>query len=213
MRMAELSEETGIPVPTIKYYMREGLVAPGRPTGRNQADYGEAHVRRLKLVRALAEYGDLPIAVIGELVGHLDNPEMSLYDLMGKAQRTVTHRRDVRPSPYVEEAERLVDELFARRGWMPEFANTARRTVVGVLASLDEIGRHDVVAALDDYADAAERIAETDMRVLGDTTDRERAIEVVVLGTSVGDTLIAALRRIAQSTISRRIYGLEQKSR
>src|SRR4051812_49265317 len=29
VRMAELNETTGIPVPTIKYYIREGLVAPG----------------------------------------------------------------------------------------------------------------------------------------------------------------------------------------
>lgn len=207
MRMAELSEETGIPIPTIKYYMREGLVAPGRPTGRNQAEYDEEHVRRLKLIRALAEYGDLPIAVIRELVGHLDNPQMGMYDLMGKAQRTVTQRRDVRPGTHLEEAERAAAEMMAGRGWRPEAARTAYRTVVGLLATLDEIGRHDMIAVLDDYAAAAERIAEVDMSVLGDPGNRERAVEIVVIGTALGDTLIAALRRIAQANVALGLYA------
>ncbi|MFI6596695.1 MerR family transcriptional regulator [Nonomuraea sp. NPDC050536] len=205
--MAELSEETGIPIPTIKYYMREGLVAPGRPTGRNQADYDDGHVRRLKLVRALAEYGDLSIAVIRELVGHLDNPEMSLYHLMGEAQSTVTQRRDVRPGPHVTEAERAVAEMVARRGWKGAVPSSAYRTVVGLLATLDEIGRQDMIDALDGYAEAAERIAETDMRVLGDPSDRERAVEIVVIGTAVGDTLIAALRRMAQASVAAPLYA------
>lgn len=29
MRIGELSRRTGVPVPTIKYYVREGLLPPG----------------------------------------------------------------------------------------------------------------------------------------------------------------------------------------
>ncbi|SEG83519.1 DNA-binding transcriptional regulator, MerR family [Nonomuraea solani] len=207
MRMAELSETTGVPVPTIKYYMREGLVAPGRPTGRNQADYGEEHVRRLRLVRALVEYGGLSIAVIRDLMGQIDNPDLEEFDLLGAAQKTVTQRKEARPGPYKDEAEERLHELLVRRGWRIRTNDPAYRTAVGVLATLDEVGRHDMIEALDSYAEAAEKIAEADLRLLGgDVSDRERAVEIVVIGTSVGDTLIATLRRLAQATISERLY-------
>jgi DNA-binding transcriptional MerR regulator len=205
--MAELSETTGIPVPTIKYYMREGLVAPGRPTGRNQADYSDEHVRRLKLVRALVEYGDLSIAVIRDLMARIDNPELEAFDLLGAAQKTVTPRREPRSGPYKDRAEDRLHELLARRGWRIRTGDPAYRTAVGVLATLEEVGREDMLDALDAYADAAEQIAEADLRLLGgDVSDRERAVEIVVIGTSVGDTLIASLRRLAQATVGERLY-------
>ena len=37
MRIAELSQTTGVPVPTIKYYLREGLLPAGELTSPNQA--------------------------------------------------------------------------------------------------------------------------------------------------------------------------------
>jgi hypothetical protein len=45
-----------------------------------------------------------------------------------------------------------------------------------------------------------------DLRVLGDVTDRERAVEVVVIGTLLGDTLLAAMRRLAQAHLSVETY-------
>src|ERR1700716_801088 len=48
MRMAELSAESGVPVATIKYYLREGLLPPGERTSRNQARYDDVHVRDRK---------------------------------------------------------------------------------------------------------------------------------------------------------------------
>jgi DNA-binding transcriptional MerR regulator len=205
--MAELSETTGIPVPTIKYYLREGLVSAGRPTGRNQADYGDEHVRRLRLVRALVDYGGLSIAVIRDLMAQIDDPQLEEFDLLGAAQKTVTQVKETRPGPDRDEAERRLHDVLARRGWRIGTGDPAYRTAVGVLATLEKVGHHDMIEALDAYAEAAEKIAEIDLRVLGrDVSDRERAVEIVVIGTSVGDTLIAALRRLAQATISERMY-------
>ena len=55
MRLAELSDTTGVTVATLKYYQREGLLHPGRPLSRTQADYDASHVERVRLVRALTE--------------------------------------------------------------------------------------------------------------------------------------------------------------
>jgi hypothetical protein len=163
-------------------------------------------VRRLKLVRALVEYGGLSIAVIRDPIAQVDNPDLETFDLLGAAQKTVTQAREPRPGPYKDNAERRLHDLLVKRGWRIRTGDPAYRTAVGVLAALDEVGRQDMLDVLDDYAEAAERIAEIDVSLIGGVSDRERAVEIVVIGTSVGDTLIATLRRLAQATVGERLY-------
>ncbi len=207
MRMAELSADTGVPVPTIKYYLREGLLPPGRPVGRNQAEYGPAHVRRLKLVRALIEYGGLSIATARALVEYLDDPGISGGDLLGVAQLTVSAQHEPPPGPGRDAAERVVEDLLARMGWHDLREHPSLPTLIGVVVSLSELGREDMLPVLDDYAAAAERVAAADLTVVGDLEDRERAMEVVVLGTLLGDALFSSLRRLAQAHVTRRLHG------
>ncbi len=52
MRISELVARSGVPLATVKYYLREGLLMPGETTSATQARYDEQHVRRLALVRA-----------------------------------------------------------------------------------------------------------------------------------------------------------------
>ncbi|WP_217370179.1 MerR family transcriptional regulator [Nonomuraea antri] len=205
--MAELSSAAGIPVPTIKYYLREGLLPPGRPLGRNQADYGPEHVRRLKLIRALLEYGGLGVAAVRELLRHMDDPGVAQGDLLALAQLTIVRRDEARPGPHRDEAERIVAGLLERRGWGRLAGHQAVRGMVALVATLGELGRADLLGVLDDYAAAAQVAAEGEIRVLGDVDDRERAVEVVVLGTLLGDALLAAMRRVAQADVSNRVYG------
>ncbi len=206
MRMADLTAETGVPVPTIKYYLREGLLPPGRALGRNQAEYSRAHVRRLKLVRALVEYGGLSIAVIRDLVRHLDDSDVRGGDLLGAAQLTVTAQHEPPAGPK-DRAEEIVDDLLARHGWHDLDRHPSRHTLIGLVRSLSELGREDMLDVLDDYAVAAERVAEADLRVVGELLDRERALEIVVLGTQLGDTIITSLRRLAQAHVAQRLHG------
>ena len=44
MWMAELAERSGVRVPTIKFYLREGLVPRGEERGATRAAYGEEQV-------------------------------------------------------------------------------------------------------------------------------------------------------------------------
>jgi DNA-binding transcriptional MerR regulator len=85
MRVSELSQVTGVPVATIKYYLREGLLPPGTPTSATSAAYDERHVERLGLVRALVEVGRLPIARVRAVVEALERPPTSWHDLLGAA--------------------------------------------------------------------------------------------------------------------------------
>ncbi|MGW9433903.1 MerR family transcriptional regulator, partial [Streptomyces decoyicus] len=85
MRMGELSRTTGVPVPTIKYYVREGLRPPGELTSPNQATYGEAHERRLRLIRALLDVGGMKVAEIADVLTAIDDPARPVHKVLGAA--------------------------------------------------------------------------------------------------------------------------------
>ena len=60
----ELSRESGVSVASIKFYLRESLLAPGDPSRPGRAYYDGRHVRRLALIRALRDVAGLSIDVI-----------------------------------------------------------------------------------------------------------------------------------------------------
>src|SRR5262245_47294698 len=45
--VSELVARTGVPLPTVKYYMREGVLMPGRAISATRAEYGDEHVHRI----------------------------------------------------------------------------------------------------------------------------------------------------------------------
>lgn len=96
MRISALSDRTGVPIGTIKYYLREGLLAPGERTSRTTAEYDESHVERLRLVRALTDTGGLGIAAVRRIVDVLDTPDPARLDLLATAQDALLHEGALR---------------------------------------------------------------------------------------------------------------------
>jgi DNA-binding transcriptional MerR regulator len=206
MRIAELSRRSGVPIPTIKYYVREGLVRPGERTSRNQARYGEGHVRRLRLIRALVEVGGLSIAATRDVLASIDTPGSTLHQRLGKAQYAVT------PTLHTEvddeswaTATGEVEELVRRRGWKVSPTSPAWTLLTQVLATLHVLEQEDLAGLLDKYADAAEELAEVEVRCVLERPDVESALEGVVIGTTLGDAILAGVRRLAQADVSARL--------
>ena len=44
MKISELADAGDVSVATVKYYLREGVLPPGRAISRTQADYDASHV-------------------------------------------------------------------------------------------------------------------------------------------------------------------------
>src|SRR5829696_1255640 len=57
MRISALADAAGLPVATVKFYLREGLLHSGVATSATQASYDESHLRRLAHVRPLPPSG------------------------------------------------------------------------------------------------------------------------------------------------------------
>jgi DNA-binding transcriptional MerR regulator len=203
MRIAELSRRSGVPLPTIKYYVREGLLRPGELTSPNQAQYGEEHLRRLKLIRALVDVGDLSIAETRDVLASIDSPGKTLHETLGKAQHAVTPTLSAdADEESLAVASREVEKLVARRGWQVKPTSPAWDLLTRVLATFHALGQDDLAGLLDDYAEAAERLAEAEVACVLRRPDLESMLEGVVIGTVLGDSLLAALRRLAQANVS-----------
>jgi DNA-binding transcriptional MerR regulator len=206
MRMAELSAESGVPVATIKYYLREGLVPPGELTSPNQAQYQARHLQRLKLVRALLDVGGLSIVDVREVVRAIDE-RASTHDLLGVAQ----HGLIVRKTEVDEEgrawAMGLLEEVAEQRQWEVDPADLFAKSLVSLLCTFRELGHERLLAGFARYAELADEVAEVDLASIGDLSTPEMIVESAVVGTVLGDAVFIALRRLAQQNASRKMFG------
>ncbi|MFB6528489.1 MULTISPECIES: MerR family transcriptional regulator [unclassified Streptomyces] len=207
MRIGELSRRTGVSIPTIKFYVREGLLPAGELTSPNQASYGEAHVQRLRLIRALLDVGGLSVAAIREVILAVDDPERSVHKLLGTVASGLVPRYDRESHAGIEEARKQVAALIAARGWRVQQGNPAAEALAVALAAVDEAGHGGFSQVLEAYADAAERVARADLDYVAGNVAREVLVESVVVGTVIGDAMFSALRRMAQTDTSDRMYG------
>ncbi|MET7755591.1 MerR family transcriptional regulator [Streptomyces sp. NPDC005389] len=207
MRIGELSRRTGVSIPTIKYYVREGLLPAGELTSPNQASYGETHVQRLRLIRALLDVGGLSVAAIREVILAVDDPERSVHKLLGTVASGLVPRYDRESHAGIEDARKKVAALITARGWRVNQDNPASEALAVALAAVDEAGHGSFTEVLDAYADAAERVARADLDFVARNVAREELVESVVVGTVIGDAIFSALRRMAQTDTSDRMYG------
>ncbi|MFD4028175.1 MerR family transcriptional regulator [Streptomyces sp. NPDC058576] len=206
MRIGELSRRSGVPVPTIKYYLREGLLAAGELTSPNQAHYGPGHERRLRLIRALLDVGGLSLATIGGVLEAMDDPEQPVHEVLGVAADGVTPTGQETPGPELEDAREEVAELVRRRGWEVDERGSAAESLAGVLCALRRAGHGGYIDLLDVYADAAEPVARADLDYVQRRVAREDLVESVVVGTVLGEAMFGALRRLAHIDVSFRRF-------
>lgn len=205
MRISELSERTGIPVPRIKYYIREDLLPRGSGEQVKRAEYDESHVRRLRLIRALVTIGGMPVARARRVLEEFDAPRsepMGLFDLIFASLTVSTASRD---DPSWEEATRRLDEVLAQHGWQSDADDPARLLIVQAMATMIELGHGSMLDHLAVYASAAERVAVADLASIGDAEDLSTILERSVVGSLLGETFFNGLRRIAHGNIARQM--------
>lgn len=200
MRISELSRASGVPIPTIKFYLRERLLPAGRRVATNQADYGQGHVRRLRLIRALAEVGGLPLATVRRVLGAVDDPSLPMHEALGIARRALAPEPAEQHDPAVAEARAEVDRFLEDLAWQVSPDAPGRDELAVALATLRRVGWPDADTRLfTHYARTADRLAAREVqRTTPAGATRAETMERVVIGTVVFDGVILALRRLAQ---------------
>ncbi|MET7653016.1 MerR family transcriptional regulator [Streptomyces sp. NPDC005486] len=214
MRLAELSERSGVSTATIKYYLREGLVPPGRQLNATTAEYDEEHLRRLRLVRAMIQVGRLPVATVREVLGHVDDDSLGRTIRLGAALWALPQV----PEPdaedeYVRAAHQEADELLRTLGWsnarLLTTISPAYRSLVVSVAALRRLGYEWNAELLVSYAQLMHRAAVLDLDFVESQESEAERVEAAVLGAILVDPMLQALHRLAQEEESARRYGFE----
>ena len=220
MKISELSAATDVPVGTIKYYLREGLLRPGERTSRTTAHYDHGHVERIRLVRALTDAGGLGIAQIKRVVDVIDADAPPRLDVLATAQNALVDGEVPadREDPVDGEApvgrEDPVDgedpadgppsararDWAERRGWFSYDGDQVIGRFERAWAACEDAGIDIDEAVMDQYADAVEAIARVDLAYV--PLEADDAVRRVIVGTVMIEPVLAALRLLAQRQIA-----------
>lgn len=201
MKISEVSRATGVPLSTVKMYLREGLLQPGEKSQPNQATYGPEHVQRVRLVNGLIRVGGLSVAAAQEVIAAIDS-DQPLVQTFGVAQRAATtkHSRE----SVEDEDLATVDAVTA--GWLSNPQGPGRYAAAAAVGAFEAAGQRNGADWYQRLANAAMLVAEADLDLIDTRSGREEKAETVVLGTVLGDALFSGLRRAAQEHVSNTRY-------
>ncbi|MFE5123035.1 MerR family transcriptional regulator [Streptomyces sp. NPDC056669] len=212
MRLAELSERSGVPTATIKYYLRERLLPPGERITATKSEYGEEHLRRLRLVRSLIQVGRMPVATAREVLEAAEDESLSQNARMGAAVWALPHGAEPdEDDPYAARAREQVDTVLRRMDWShgQELGDTspAYRMLVAAVASLDRLGYPHDTEHLLVHARLAGELAVADLDLVETYDTPPERIEAVVALTVLYEPVLLSLRRLAQTEESGRRFA------
>ena len=211
LRMRELAEASGVPAPTIKHYLREGLLPEPVKTSRNMAYYPPEFVDRIRLIKQLQEERFMPLRVIRELLERGDaEPErlQAMLDLEDRIlERALAGERERVPSDEVRDRYDVPREVLDRLaelgilspngvGYSPSDVRIIEAITRFRAGGYDERLGFTVYDTLR-YKQALEPLVAEEVDVLtqrlaGDL-DPDRAIEIVEAGVGPLNDLMAAL--------------------
>jgi DNA-binding transcriptional MerR regulator len=204
MRLSDLSRRSGVSVTTIKYYLREGLLPPGRQLSATQAEYDEQHLRRLRLIRALIGVRGLSVSTTRDVLRALEEHTGDTHILLGLALGAIRIAQEpAADAPEPAEVDALIKEL----GWQVHESAPARDTLAETLTSLRNLGSPMDWRALLPYARLAERTATVDLDQLEGIDDPLEMAERALLVTVLLEPALLALRRMAQENESARRHA------
>jgi DNA-binding transcriptional MerR regulator len=110
MPIGALAEETGVKVPTIRYYESVGLLPEPDRTESNRRTYGRDAVRRLRFIRHARELG-FEVDAIRQLLGLADQPDRPCHeaDAIARAHLTDIDHKIARLVALRSEVQQMLD--------------------------------------------------------------------------------------------------------
>ena len=201
MRISELARRTDVSIPTLKYYLREGLLHAGEAQGATRASYDESHVDRVRLVRTLVDVGRLSIDRVREVVQALEEPPASRHELLGAAHEALR--------PLLAAPDATPESLDRVRALGPPGCehSPAGLQLAQALTAATAGGWSVDDATLARWHHAMLSVAETDVAPALAPAAPEEALRYAIVGTVLTDPVLLALRRVAQEAVSARRLG------
>ncbi len=208
LKIGELAEASGVPVPTIKHYLREGLLPEPVKTSRNMAYYLPEFVDRIKLIKQLQEERFMPLRAIKAVLD--EDPERAramleledrILDRALAGERTRTSAAEVRerygvPKDVLDRLEELEVLSPNSRGYSPSDVKIIEAISRFRAGGYDEEIGFTVYDTLR-YKTAIEELVRQEVEVVMDRlageVPPERVVEMLEAGAQPLQDLIAAL--------------------
>ncbi|MFH8655331.1 MerR family transcriptional regulator [Streptomyces afghaniensis] len=215
MRISELSRRSGVPVATIKYYRREGLLPEGRALNPTTVEYDEEHIQRLRLIRSLIQLGGLSVARTREVLEAVDRP-LDAFETLGVVHHALpvpsaetNDEKDQGLEGAADEeascgATARVEALIENMGWQISDSSPHRPALAESLAALSRLGTDYTAEDLIPYARLATSTADLDFAQFEGIEDRIALAERAVVLTVLFEPVVRLLRRLAQEDANHR---------
>jgi DNA-binding transcriptional MerR regulator len=217
LKMRELSQLTGVPPGTIRYYINEGLLPRPLKTHRNMAYYDQSYVQRIKLIRELQEKRYLPLSIIGQMLeqseSSMETEEIkTLLDLEGKLFKNISSLPEFQPPDMeelsartqisVEDIEKLEQSDIVSRGKDGRFDEDCVK-MVETMAKLRDAGYTEEAGFTTEhikmYKDMIEVMAKQEVRMFSRAVtgkmSSEQMTEMAENGVNLMNTVIGLLRK------------------
>ncbi|EKX61769.1 hypothetical protein STRIP9103_07381 [Streptomyces ipomoeae 91-03] len=204
-----------MPVATIKYYRREGLLPEGRALNPTTVEYDEEHVQRLRLIRSLIQLGGLSVARTREVLEAVEQP-LDAFETLAVIHHALpvpsaeTSGKDGEDHEGAADgaasggAVARVEALIENMGWRISDASPHRPALAESLAALSRLGADYTADDLIPYARLATSTADLDFAQLEGIEDQIALAErAVVLGV-LFEPVVRLLRRLAQEDANHR---------
>ena len=206
--MGELAEASGVPAPTIKHYLREGLLPEPVKTSRNMAYYPPEFVDRIKLIKQLQEERFMPLRAIKSVLDEDPERARALVELEDRildralaGERTRTSAAEVRerygvPKEVLDRLEELEVLSPNSRGYSPSDVKIIEAISRFRAGGYDEEIGFTVYDTLR-YKSALEELVREEVGMVMDRlageVPPERVVEMLEAGAQPLQDLIAAL--------------------
>ncbi|HEX5376800.1 MAG TPA: MerR family transcriptional regulator [Solirubrobacterales bacterium] len=206
--MGELAEASGVPAPTIKHYLREGLLPEPVKTSRNMAYYPPEFVDRIRLIKQLQEERFMPLKAIKSVLDEDPERARALVELEDRildralaGERTRTSATEVRerygvPKDVLDRLEELEILSPNSRGYSPSDIKIIEAISRFRAGGYDEeIGFtvYDTLRYKTALEDLVRQEVEVVMERLAGEVPPERVVEMLEAGAQPLQDLIAAL--------------------
>lgn len=202
MRISELSGRSGASIPTIKFYVREGLLAPGRVTRGRHAEYDEDHVSRIHLIKTLTVMGRMTISAARDALRAIDERGIEVRGLCSVVNDALFGEPAATADlPLQGGVRQRIDAFIAQLGWQVDDESPSRVTLSQVFTALERLGgdgAHADVEALAPYALAAARLADLEQRALPRSVDSSQEAGRAVARAVLHEVALSVLRRMAR---------------
>jgi len=206
--MGELAEASGVPAPTIKHYLREGLLPEPVKTSRNMAYYPPEFVDRIKLIKRLQEERFMPLKAIKSVLDEGPERAGALLELEDRIlDRALAGERSRTSAAEVRERYGVPKEVLDRLAELEVLTPNSRGYSPSDITIIEAIGRfraggydeqigftvYDTLRYKTALEELVRQEVEMVMGRLAGEVPPERVVEMLEAGAEPLKDLIAAL--------------------